>query len=79
MKVIGYLTEENDKLFDVDTMKRLAGTSRSKIHRELRKQDDLRHLKHNNKYLYSQRVLFTVLESILIEKLYTDNELRGYK
>jgi hypothetical protein len=75
MKIIGYLTDENDKFYDVETIRKLAGTSRQKIHRELRKRDDLSHLKYKNQYLYSEKILFSVLESILIEKLENENEL----
>jgi hypothetical protein len=51
MKVIGYITEENDKLYDVETIRKLAGTTRSKIHRELKKNKDSGHIKYKNHYL----------------------------
>ena len=50
MKIVGYLSEENDKLYDVDTIRKLAGTTRSKIHRELKKNKDSGHIKYKNQY-----------------------------
>ena len=76
MKIIGYITEENDKLYDVDTIRKLAGTTRSKIHRELKKNKDSGHIKYKNQYLYSETTLFSILETILLEKLLLINENR---
>ncbi len=76
MKIIGYITEENNKLYDVDTMRKLAGTTRSKIHRELKKNKDSGHIKYKNQYLYSETTLFSILETILFEKLLLINEHR---
>jgi hypothetical protein len=68
-KVIGYISEENNRLFDVSTMKEIIGTSRSKIQREIKKNQLTEELIYNNKNLYSEYVLFTIMESILWEKL----------
>ena len=76
MKIIGYITEETDKLYDVDTIRKLAGTTRSKIHRELKKNKDSGHIKYKNQYLYSETTLFSILEAILFEKLLLINEHR---
>jgi hypothetical protein len=76
MKIIGYITEENDKLYDVDTIRKLAGTTRSKIHRELKRNNDSGHIKYKNQYLYSETTLFSILETILFEKLLLINEHR---
>jgi AraC-like DNA-binding protein len=75
MKVIGYITEENTKLYDVETIRKLAGTSRSKIHRELKKHLDGNYFRYKNQYLYSENILFKIIESILLEKLNNQNEL----
>ena len=74
MKVIGYITEENDKFYDVDTIRKLAGTSRYKIHRELKKNRVSGHVKYKNQYLYTEATLFLILETILFEKLLLINE-----
>ncbi len=72
-KVIGYISEENDRLFDVSTMREIIGTSRSKIQRELKKNKLSQNMVYNNKNLYSENVLFTIMEKILFEKLEKDN------
>jgi hypothetical protein len=69
VKVIGYISEENDRLFDISTMREIIGTSRSKIQREIKRNQLSEKLIYNNKNLYSESVLFTIMENILIEKL----------
>lgn len=73
VKVIGYISEENDRLFDISTMREIIGTSRSKIQREIKRNQLSEKLIYNNKNLYSESVLFTIMESILIEKLDKEN------
>lgn len=68
-KVIGYISEENNRLFDVSTMKEIIGTSRSKIQREIKRNKLSEEVIYNNKNLYSEKVLFTLMETILWEKL----------
>lgn len=69
MKVIGYLTDENDKLYDVDNMRKILKLSRSKIHREIKKTEIPKYLKYKNQFLYSEKTLFTIMEKLLFEKL----------
>jgi hypothetical protein len=73
VKVIGYISEENDRLFDISSMREIIGTSRSKIQRELKRNKLSQNMVYNNKNLYSENVLFTIMEKILIEKLEKDN------
>jgi hypothetical protein len=73
VKVIGYISEENDRLFDISTMREIIGTSRSKIQREIKRNQLSEKLIYNNKNLYSESVLFTIMEHILIEKLDKEN------
>jgi hypothetical protein len=73
VKVIGYISEENDRLFDISTMREIIGTSRSKIQREIKRNQLSEKLIYNNKNLYSESVLFTIMENILIEKLDKEN------
>ena len=68
-KVIGYISEENSRLFDISTMKEIIGTSRSKIQREIKRNKLSEEVIYNNKNLYSEKVLFTLMETILWEKL----------
>jgi hypothetical protein len=68
-KVISYISEENNKLFDIATMREIIGTSRSKIQRELKKNQLSEEMVYNNKNLYSEKVLFTIMENILWQKL----------
>lgn len=69
VKVIGYLSEENDKLYDISSMREIVGTSRSKIQREIKRNKLSETLVYNNKNLYNEKVLFTIMEKILLEKL----------
>ncbi len=69
VKVIGYLSEENDKLYDISSMREIVGTSRSKIQREIKRNKLSETLVYNNKNLYGEYVLFTIMEKILLEKL----------
>lgn len=69
VKVIGYLSEENDKLYDISSMREIVGTSRSKIQREIKRNKLSETLVYNNKNLYNENVLFTIMEKILLEKL----------
>jgi hypothetical protein len=68
-KVIGYISEENDRLYDISTMKRIVGASRSKIQREIKRNQLSETLVYNNKNLYGENVLFTIMEKVLLEKL----------
>jgi hypothetical protein len=69
VKVIGYLSEENDRLFDISSMREIIGASRSKIQREIKRNQLSETLVYNNKNLYGEKVLFTIMEKILLEKL----------
>ena len=68
MKVIGYISEENDKLYDVETMRKILGTSRSKVQREIKKNKISDYTKYKNQHLYSEKTLFTIMEKLLIDK-----------
>ena len=74
VKVIEYLSEENDKLYDVDTMRNILGTSRSKIHREIKRNGISMYMKYKNQFLYSEICLFTIMEKMLFEKLEKEYE-----
>jgi hypothetical protein len=69
VKVIGYISEENDRLFDISSMREIIGASRSKIQREIKRNQLSETLVYNNKNLYGEKVLFTIMEKILLEKL----------
>lgn len=69
MRVIGYVSEENDKLYDVETMRKILGTSRSKVQREIKRNKISDFIKYKNQYLYSEKTLFTIMEKLLIDKL----------
>lgn len=73
VKVIGYLSEENDKLYDISSMREIVGTSRSKIQREIKRNKLSETLVYNNKNLYGEKVLFTIMEKVMIEKYEKSN------
>jgi len=76
MKIISYISEEDDKLYDVDTMKNILKTSKSKVQREIKRNKLSEFTKYKNKFLYSESTLFTIMEKMLYEKLKRDNEQR---
>jgi len=73
MKVVNFVTEENNILYNVDTMRNLLGTSRSKIQREIKRNGITEFMRYKNQFLYTEKSLFTIMEKLLIEKL--NNEI----
>jgi hypothetical protein len=71
MKIIGYITEEENKLYDFDTIRKILNTSRSKLHRDIKKNNVLG-TKYKNQFLYSEQTLFIMMENNLIERLNND-------
>jgi hypothetical protein len=69
MKVIGYISEENDKLYDLNTMIKIIGTSKSKIQREIKRNKLSEYMKYKNQFLYSENTLFTIMERLIIERI----------
>ncbi len=70
VEVIEYTIGEN-KFYDFDTMMRIIHTNKSKLHREIKRNEILRNncIKYKNQYLYSQTSLFSLLEGFLKERL----------
>jgi hypothetical protein len=71
MKIIGYITEEENKLYDFDTIRKILNTSRSKLHRDIKK-NNVVGTKYKNQFLYSEQTLFIMMEDNLIERLNND-------
>lgn len=71
MKIIGYITEEENKFYDFDTIRKILNTSRSKLHREIKK-SNVKGTKYKNQYLYSEHSLFLMMEKNLIDQLNND-------
>ena len=69
MKIIGYISEENNKLYDFETLRRLIGYSKSKLHRDLHKLKNCEFVKFKNQFLYTERTMFEMMEIVLFEKL----------
>ena len=74
MKVLGYLTENQNRFYDIYNMKDILGTSKSKIHREIKRMGIKEDMKHRNHFLYREEVVFTIMEILLIEKLENEND-----
>lgn len=72
MQVIGYISEKNDKLYDVNTMMKIIGTSKSKIQREIKRSGIIEDMRYKNQFLYSEIKLFTIMEKLLSDKLYKE-------
>lgn len=60
--------ENNNRMYDIETIKEIVNVSRSKIQRELKKIDG-KVLKYKNLFLYEESILFNLMEIILIEKI----------
>ena len=65
--------ENNNRMYDIETIKEIVNVSRSKIQRELKKLDG-KVLKYKNLFLYEERMLFNLMEIILIEKICVKND-----
>ena len=66
--MIVFVIKENKKYYDVETIRQIVNVSKSKIQRELKKQDT-EIVKYKNLHLYNEHTLFNLMEAILIEKL----------
>lgn len=65
---------KDDKiLYDIETIKQILNVPRSKVQREIKKQQT-EIIKYKNLYLYPETTLFKLMEIILIEKLNKTND-----
>lgn len=71
--MIIHFTKDNKNLYDVETIKRILNVSKSKVQRELKKQQT-EIIKYKNLFLYPETTLFELMEIILIEKLEKVND-----
>ncbi len=71
--MVVFVIKGNRKLYDIETMKHILNVSRSKIQRELKKQNT-EIVKYKNLHLYSEITLLNLMELILIEKLGRSND-----
>jgi hypothetical protein len=69
MKIVGYVTEENFKLYDFNTIRQIVGTTKSKLHRDLHKLDWVEFVIYKNQHLYSEKTLFEIMERLLFDRL----------
>lgn len=65
--MIIHITEQNNYSYDVETIRRILNVSKSKVQRELKKQQT-EIIKYKNLFLYPETTLFELLEIIIIEK-----------
>jgi hypothetical protein len=66
--MIIHFTKENKILYDVETIRSILNVSKSKVQRELKKQQT-EIIKYKNLFLYPETTLFELMEIVLIEKL----------
>ena len=71
--MIIHFTKENKNLYDVETIRSILNVSKSKVQRELKKQQT-EIIKYKNLFLYPETTLFELMEIVLIEKLHTGND-----
>lgn len=65
--------KEGKILYDVETIKKILNIPKSKVHRELKKQDT-EIIKYKNLFLYPENTLFNLMEIIIIEKINKSND-----
>ncbi len=68
MRIIKYVSENNERLYDFNTIKNILGVNKSKLQRDMKtiKRD---YVKHKNQYLYKEKTLFQLMENRLFQKL----------
>lgn len=71
--MIIHFTKENKNLYDVETIRSILNVSKSKVQRELKKQQT-EIIKYKNLFLYPETTLFELMEIVLIEKLNKGND-----
>jgi hypothetical protein len=80
MKVVGFLTEENDKLYYLNSIKNILKVSKTKLYRDLKKIETSEFIRYKNQYLYKEKTLLLLMEKTLIDRLdkieREENELR---
>jgi hypothetical protein len=69
MKVVGFLTEENDKLYDFNSIKNILKVSKTKLYRDLKKIETSEFIRYKNQYLYKEKTLLLLMEKTLIDRL----------
>ena len=60
--------ENNQRMYDIESIRDFLKISRSKIQRELKKIDG-EVFKYKNLFLYEEKMFFNLMENLLIEKL----------
>jgi hypothetical protein len=80
MKVVKYISEENDNLYDVNSIKSILGINKSKLQREFKKLPEKQFIKYKNQYLFKEKTLFDLMINRIFERLYKmeiiENELQ---
>jgi hypothetical protein len=66
--MITFIIKGNKKYYDIETMRTVLKVPRTKIQRELKKQD-AEIVKYKNLHLYQEATFFNLMELIIIEKL----------
>lgn len=66
--MVVFVVKENRKFYDIETMKQILNVPKSKIQRELKKQDS-EIVKYKNLHLYPEKTLFNLMELVIMEKL----------
>lgn len=70
MKIVKYISEENENLYDVNTIKGIIGINKSKLQRELKKIPKDQFIRYKNQYLFKERILFELMMNRIFERLY---------
>jgi hypothetical protein len=73
--MIRFITKGNKKVYDFDELQSITKVSRAKLYRII-KENPVEVIRHKNQHFYTTENIFSIMESILIEKL---NRSYGYK
>ena len=69
MKIIGFISENNEILYDFNSIKNILGVNKPKLQRDMKRIDERDYVKYKNQYLYKEKTLFQLMEKRLFEKL----------
>jgi len=67
--MILYTDENENKLFDFNTLQGIMKMSKSKLYRALNQIPNVEVIKYKNQFLYKEEILFILMKERLIERL----------
>jgi hypothetical protein len=66
---IYYLDENENKLFDFQTLQKVLNMNKSKLYRAIGELEGIEVVKYKNQFLYNEKTLFMLMREKLIERI----------